>query len=174
MCQSVWKAAEKRKMTAFLQAGRSMNCWLLLFFLRKWKSSWFNYVDVRVKSKSYKLTFILVTLIVLHLDPSLVDVPCRNPSCCRATRGPSLKSSTTERATCSSLWPKTRWAAAFLLSSSPGVLDSLTCVPQVANAWYSVNGERLGTYNGHTGAVWCVDCDCILSGVDMLCLHAGS
>ncbi len=28
--------------------------------------------------------------------------------------------------------------------------------------WYSVNGERLGTYNGHTGAVWCVDCDCIL------------
>lgn len=29
--------------------------------------------------------------------------------------------------------------------------------------WYSVNGERLGTYNGHTGAVWCVDCDCILS-----------
>uniref|UniRef100_A0AAZ1WZ56 Eukaryotic translation initiation factor 3 subunit I n=1 Tax=Oreochromis aureus TaxID=47969 RepID=A0AAZ1WZ56_OREAU len=29
----------------------------------------------------------------------------------------------------------------------------------VANAWYSVNGERLGTYNGHTGAVWCVDCD---------------
>ncbi|KAG7244413.1 hypothetical protein INR49_031864, partial [Caranx melampygus] len=31
----------------------------------------------------------------------------------------------------------------------------------VANVWYSVNGERLGTYNGHTGAVWCVDCDCI-------------
>uniref|UniRef100_A0A3B4BE08 Eukaryotic translation initiation factor 3 subunit I n=1 Tax=Periophthalmus magnuspinnatus TaxID=409849 RepID=A0A3B4BE08_9GOBI len=29
----------------------------------------------------------------------------------------------------------------------------------VANVWYSVNGERLGTYNGHTGAVWCVDCD---------------
>uniref|UniRef100_A0A7N8X119 Eukaryotic translation initiation factor 3 subunit I n=1 Tax=Mastacembelus armatus TaxID=205130 RepID=A0A7N8X119_9TELE len=25
----------------------------------------------------------------------------------------------------------------------------------VANVWYSVNGERLGTYNGHTGAVWC-------------------
>ena len=33
---------------------------------------------------------------------------------------------------------------------------------QVANVWYSVNGERLGTYTGHTGAVWCVDCDCIL------------
>uniref|UniRef100_A0A673Z877 Eukaryotic translation initiation factor 3 subunit I n=1 Tax=Salmo trutta TaxID=8032 RepID=A0A673Z877_SALTR len=29
----------------------------------------------------------------------------------------------------------------------------------VANVWYSVNGERLGTYNGHTGALWCVDCD---------------
>ena len=40
-------------------------------------------------------------------------------------------------------------------------LFSLICV-QVANVWYSVNGERLGTYNGHTGAVWCVDCDCIL------------
>lgn len=33
---------------------------------------------------------------------------------------------------------------------------------KVVNVWYSVNGERLGTYNGHTGAVWCVDCDCIL------------
>uniref|UniRef100_W5M395 Eukaryotic translation initiation factor 3 subunit I n=1 Tax=Lepisosteus oculatus TaxID=7918 RepID=W5M395_LEPOC len=29
----------------------------------------------------------------------------------------------------------------------------------VVNVWYSVNGERLGTYNGHTGAVWCVDVD---------------
>ncbi|XP_067862756.1 eukaryotic translation initiation factor 3 subunit I [Heptranchias perlo] len=29
----------------------------------------------------------------------------------------------------------------------------------VVNAWYSLNGERLGTYNGHTGAVWCVDVD---------------
>ncbi|MGH0182178.1 UNVERIFIED_CONTAM: hypothetical protein FKN15_008768 [Acipenser sinensis] len=29
----------------------------------------------------------------------------------------------------------------------------------VVNAWYSANGERLGTYNGHTGAVWCVDVD---------------
>ncbi|KAF3833577.1 hypothetical protein F7725_024781 [Dissostichus mawsoni] len=29
----------------------------------------------------------------------------------------------------------------------------------VTNVWYSVNGERLGTYNGHTGAVWCVDWD---------------
>ncbi|XP_043938455.1 eukaryotic translation initiation factor 3 subunit I [Protopterus annectens] len=29
----------------------------------------------------------------------------------------------------------------------------------IVNVWYSVNGERLGTYNGHTGAVWCVDVD---------------
>ncbi|GAB6030569.1 Eukaryotic translation initiation factor 3 subunit I [Chamberlinius hualienensis] len=25
------------------------------------------------------------------------------------------------------------------------------------NVWYSLNGERLGTFNGHTGAVWCMD-----------------
>lgn len=23
--------------------------------------------------------------------------------------------------------------------------------------WYTINGERLGTYNGHGGAVWCLD-----------------
>ena len=28
--------------------------------------------------------------------------------------------------------------------------------------WYSVNGERLGTYNGHNGAVWCIDVNRIL------------
>lgn len=27
------------------------------------------------------------------------------------------------------------------------------------NVWYSINGERLGTYKGHTGAVWCLDVD---------------
>ena len=27
------------------------------------------------------------------------------------------------------------------------------------NVWYSVNGERLGTYDGHGGAVWCLDVD---------------
>lgn len=32
--------------------------------------------------------------------------------------------------------------------------------------WHSVNGERLGTLNGHTGAVWCIDVNCILSIVD--------
>ncbi|KAI8062424.1 WD40-repeat-containing domain protein [Gongronella butleri] len=28
---------------------------------------------------------------------------------------------------------------------------------KVCNAWYSHNGERLGTYNGHVGSVWTVD-----------------
>jgi translation initiation factor 3 subunit I len=27
------------------------------------------------------------------------------------------------------------------------------------NVWFSLNGERLGTYNGHNGAVWCIDID---------------
>ncbi|GLV33990.1 eukaryotic translation initiation factor 3 subunit i [Carabus blaptoides fortunei] len=27
------------------------------------------------------------------------------------------------------------------------------------NVWYSLNGERLGTFNGHGGAVWCIDVD---------------
>lgn len=27
------------------------------------------------------------------------------------------------------------------------------------NVWFSINGERLGTYNGHQGAVWCIDVD---------------
>ena len=30
------------------------------------------------------------------------------------------------------------------------------------NVWYSLNGERLGSYNGHGGAVWCIDVNCIL------------
>jgi len=33
--------------------------------------------------------------------------------------------------------------------------------------WYSANGERLGTYDGHTGAVWCVDVNHIL----VFCVH---
>ncbi|XP_018320997.1 eukaryotic translation initiation factor 3 subunit I [Agrilus planipennis] len=27
------------------------------------------------------------------------------------------------------------------------------------NVWFSLNGERLGTFNGHGGAVWCIDVD---------------
>lgn len=32
----------------------------------------------------------------------------------------------------------------------------------IPTVWFSSNGERLGTYNGHGGAVWCVDVNCIL------------
>lgn len=36
----------------------------------------------------------------------------------------------------------------------------LTCgKDQKPNVWFSVNGERLGTFNGHQGAVWCIDVD---------------
>lgn len=31
------------------------------------------------------------------------------------------------------------------------------------NVWYSLNGERLGTFNGHQGAVWCIDVDWMTS-----------
>jgi len=27
------------------------------------------------------------------------------------------------------------------------------------NVWYSINGERLGTFDGHNGAVWTIDCN---------------
>lgn len=27
------------------------------------------------------------------------------------------------------------------------------------NVWFALNGERLGTYHGHGGAVWCIDVD---------------
>lgn len=29
----------------------------------------------------------------------------------------------------------------------------------IPNVWFSLNGERLGTFNGHQGAVWCLDVD---------------
>lgn len=90
----------------------------------------------------------------------------RNPSCSRATRGPSRKSNTTGKEICCSLWLKTPWVdtRSGWCAVCGGGCESKWCVSlKVANVWYSVNGERLGTYNGHTGAVWCVDCDCILS-----------
>jgi hypothetical protein len=30
----------------------------------------------------------------------------------------------------------------------------------IINVWFSHNGERLGTYDGHNGTVWTVDVDC--------------
>ena len=33
----------------------------------------------------------------------------------------------------------------------------------VINVWYTHNGERLGTYDGHNGTVWTIDVDCELS-----------
>merc|ERR1712025_97320 len=30
---------------------------------------------------------------------------------------------------------------------------------QQPNVWYSINGERLGSFVGHTGAVWTIDVD---------------
>ena len=74
----------------------------------------------------------------------------------------------------------------FLASSSPGTRTLITerAVPpietkynaegdllfscskdHVINAWYSHNGERLGTYDGHNGTVWTVDVDCTSSPV---------
>lgn len=34
----------------------------------------------------------------------------------------------------------------------------------VVNVWFTSNGERLGTFNGHNGSVWTVsvDCECCL------------
>ncbi|GFY68764.1 eukaryotic translation initiation factor 3 subunit I [Trichonephila inaurata madagascariensis] len=28
------------------------------------------------------------------------------------------------------------------------------------NVWYSINGERLGSFDGHNGTVWCIDVNC--------------
>ncbi|KAK8762465.1 hypothetical protein V5799_026275 [Amblyomma americanum] len=33
------------------------------------------------------------------------------------------------------------------------------------NVYYSLNGERLGNFIGHAGAVWCIDVNCILMRV---------
>ena len=30
----------------------------------------------------------------------------------------------------------------------------------VINVWFTDNGERLGTYDGHNGTVWTIDVDC--------------
>lgn len=40
-----------------------------------------------------------------------------------------------------------------------GDLIFSTAKDAVPNVWYAVNGERLGSFVGHNGAVWCVDCN---------------
>jgi translation initiation factor 3 subunit I len=35
----------------------------------------------------------------------------------------------------------------------------------IINVWFSHNGERLGTFNGHNGTVWTVDVDCTRSSI---------
>jgi len=30
----------------------------------------------------------------------------------------------------------------------------------IVNVWFTHNGERLGTYDGHNGTVWTIDVDC--------------
>lgn len=40
--------------------------------------------------------------------------------------------------------------------NSDGDLLFSTSKDHVVNVWYSHNGERLGTYNGHVGAIWTV------------------
>lgn len=31
----------------------------------------------------------------------------------------------------------------------------------VFNVWFTSNGERLGTFNGHNGTIWSISCDCM-------------
>lgn len=38
----------------------------------------------------------------------------------------------------------------------------------VINVWFSHNGERLGTYDGHNGTVWTIDVDCTSPAVPHL------
>ena len=47
----------------------------------------------------------------------------------------------------------------FCRFSSDGDLIFSVAKDQVPCAWFSHNGERLGTYQGHVGAVWTVDVD---------------
>ena len=38
----------------------------------------------------------------------------------------------------------------------------------IANIWFSHNGERLGTYDGHNGTIWTIDVDCVSPAVPVL------
>lgn len=46
-----------------------------------------------------------------------------------------------------------------ILYNREGDLLFSSAKDQNPNVWYSINGERLGTYDGHGGAVWCIDVD---------------
>lgn len=41
----------------------------------------------------------------------------------------------------------------------------------VINVWFSHNGERLGTYDGHNGTVWTIDVDCTFVRPCSICPH---
>ena len=56
----------------------------------------------------------------------------------------------------------TRWRAArrpltFLKYNSEGDLLVTCAKDHTPNLWYSDDGERIGTYSGHNGAVWTAD-----------------
>ena len=46
-----------------------------------------------------------------------------------------------------------------MIYNAEGDLLFSTSKDHVINVWFSHNGERLGTYNGHQGAIWTVSCN---------------
>ena len=42
----------------------------------------------------------------------------------------------------------------------------------VINVWFTHNGERLGTYDGHNGTVWSIDVDCAYAASSFLIFGA--
>lgn len=61
-------------------------------------------------------------------------------------------------------------AITFLKYNREGDLLFTSAKDPTPCAWYSDNGERIGTYKGHTGAVWSLDVTC----TDQLLPHARS
>src|SRR5262249_28259460 len=54
--------------------------------------------------------------------------------------------------------PQTRDLTQFKFTHDGDILFSVA-KDQIICAWFSANGERLGTYHGHQGAIWTVDVD---------------